>query len=172
MAVGIVLLSVSVGCGGGEADLPDGTTAIGEESNVFGESSEGESRPRVPLVVGRSESKAVRWLERAGFRVTVKTKTRTSGKDGVVLRQVPHGKDLAKPGSTVTVVVSSVIRPIAQPSQNCTPGYKPCLPPASDYDCAGGSGDGPEYASGPIYVSGSDPYDLDSEGDGVACESY
>lgn len=27
---------------------------------------------------------------------------------------------------------------------NCTPGYDPCLPPASDYDCAGGSGVGCE----------------------------
>jgi len=53
---------------------------------------------------------------------------------------------------------------------SCTPGYDPCLPPASDYDCAGGSGDGPEYVSGPVYVSGSDPYGLDSDGDGVGCE--
>jgi len=53
---------------------------------------------------------------------------------------------------------------------SCTPGYSPCLPPASDYDCAGGSGDGPEYVSGPVYVSGSDPYGLDSDGDGVGCE--
>ena len=54
---------------------------------------------------------------------------------------------------------------------NCTAGYSPCLAPASDYDCAGGTGDGPEYAQGPIQVSGSDPYGLDSDGDGVACES-
>lgn len=52
----------------------------------------------------------------------------------------------------------------------CTPGYSPCLPPMSDYDCAGGAGNGPGYADGPIYVTGSDPYDLDSDGDGVACE--
>jgi hypothetical protein len=54
---------------------------------------------------------------------------------------------------------------------NCTPGYDPCLPPASDYDCAGGEGDGPEYATGPIRVTGSDPYGLDADGDGVACEA-
>jgi hypothetical protein len=55
--------------------------------------------------------------------------------------------------------------------KNCTPGYSPCLPPMSDYDCANGSGNGPGYAYGPIYVSGSDPYDLDQDGDGVACEN-
>ena len=52
----------------------------------------------------------------------------------------------------------------------CTPGYTPCLPPASDYDCAGGAGDGPKYAQGPVTVTGSDPYSLDSDGDGIACE--
>lgn len=59
----------------------------------------------------------------------------------------------------------------ALPPRNCTRGYSPCLPPASDYDCAGGSGNGPRYAHGPIRVSGSDPYDLDRDGDGVACET-
>lgn len=53
----------------------------------------------------------------------------------------------------------------------CTAGYSPCLPPMSDYDCAGGAGNGPGYANGPVYVTGSDPYDLDSDGDGVACEN-
>lgn len=54
--------------------------------------------------------------------------------------------------------------------KKCTPGYKPCLKPASDYDCAGGSGDGPKYVQGPIKVTGSDPYGLDSDNDGIGCE--
>jgi hypothetical protein len=45
-----------------------------------------------------------------------------------------------------------------------------CLDPnASDYDCAGGSGDGPKY-TGRVDVVGSDPYGLDADGDGVGCE--
>lgn len=129
--------------------------------------------PLVPDVVGRIQAKAVSTLERAGFKVKVVTETRTSGDDGVVLSQTPGGSVRAKPKSSVSIVVSNVVRPVVQqpPEQNCTPGYRPCLPPASDYDCAGGSGDGPEYASGPIYITGSDPYDLDRDGDGVACES-
>jgi len=53
----------------------------------------------------------------------------------------------------------------------CDPNYSgACLDPnASDYDCAGGSGDGPQY-TGPVQVTGSDPHDLDSDGDGYACE--
>lgn len=54
-------------------------------------------------------------------------------------------------------------------TQDCTPGYEPCLPPADDYDCAGGSGNGPAY-TGRVSVFGSDPYDLDADGDGVGCE--
>jgi hypothetical protein len=130
--------------------------------------------PRVPDVVGRSESAAVSRLREAGFKVTVDIESRTSGKDGVVLRQTPAGSSRAKPHSTIVIVVSSVIRtvvPPPPPPQDCTSGYSPCLTPASDYDCAGGSGNGPEYAYGPVYVTGSDPYDLDSDGDGVACES-
>ena len=56
-------------------------------------------------------------------------------------------------------------------SSDCTPGYSPCIPPGSDVDCAGGSGNGPRYVDGPVYVTGSDPYGLDADGDGVACET-
>jgi len=72
---------------------------------------------------------------------------------------------------TITTAAKPPPPPPSVQADNCTTGYSPCLPPASDYDCAGGSGDGPEYAYGPIYVTGSDPYGLDSDSDGVACES-
>jgi hypothetical protein len=54
----------------------------------------------------------------------------------------------------------------------CDPNYAgACLRPnVSDYDCAGGSGDGPYY-TGPVRVVGYDHYDLDRDGDGYACES-
>lgn len=53
--------------------------------------------------------------------------------------------------------------------RHCTRGYRPCLHPASDYDCRGGSGDGPRY-TGTVRVTGSDPYGLDSDNDGWGCE--
>lgn len=56
-------------------------------------------------------------------------------------------------------------------AQGCDPNYDgACVPVASDVDCAGGSGNGPAYVAGPVYVVGSDIYDLDRDGDGVACE--
>jgi hypothetical protein len=55
--------------------------------------------------------------------------------------------------------------------QGCNANYAgACLDSnASDYDCAGGSGNGPEY-TGPVQVVGYDEYGLDSDGDGIGCE--
>jgi resuscitation-promoting factor RpfB len=129
--------------------------------------------PRVPSVVGDGRASAIRQLEDAGFRVETSVENRTSGKDDVVLRQGPTSGTRAKPGSIVQLVISNYVKPapvVQAPPSNCTPGYSPCLTPASDYDCAGGSGNGPAY-TGYVTITGSDPYDLDSDGDGVGCES-
>ncbi|MGH2771281.1 MAG: hypothetical protein ACRDJF_12290 [Actinomycetota bacterium] len=59
------------------------------------------------------------------------------------------------------------------PEPRCHPSYEGvCLPPdASDVDCPGGSGNGPVYAPhGNFRVVGPDAYDLDRDGDGIACE--
>lgn len=56
-----------------------------------------------------------------------------------------------------------------EPPVDCQ-GYSPCLPPGPVVDCAGDSGNGPRYVEGPVSVSGSDPYGLDSDGDEVGCE--
>lgn len=56
-----------------------------------------------------------------------------------------------------------------QPS-GCDPNYTGCVPIDSDVDCAGGSGNGPSYADGPVQVIGNDIYDLDRDNDGTACE--
>ncbi|BDX30614.1 hypothetical protein TUM20985_11610 [Mycobacterium antarcticum] len=58
----------------------------------------------------------------------------------------------------------------AQPT-SCDPNYSgACVPIASDVDCAGGSGNGPAYVSGPVTVVGDDIYDLDRDGNGTGCE--
>jgi len=129
----------------------------------------GAPLPSVPTVVG-PEASAIRQLKNAGFRVEKRTETRTTGRDGVVLSQSPAGGTRAKPNSVVGIVILNVQPAPDKPeADNCTPGYSPCLPPASDYDCAGGSGNGPKY-TGPVRVTGSDPYDLDRDGDGTGCD--
>ncbi|MFL6119709.1 MAG: hypothetical protein ACJ73U_08845, partial [Actinophytocola sp.] len=56
------------------------------------------------------------------------------------------------------------------PQQQCAPNSTGCVPIASDVDCAGGSGNGPAYVRGPVRVIGRDIYDLDRDGNGIACE--
>jgi hypothetical protein len=75
------------------------------------------------------------------------------------------------PVTQVTAVGTKVAAPPAPPAQSCHPNYTgACVPIASDVDCAGGGGNGPAYVRGPVYVVGPDVYDLDRDGDGVACE--
>ncbi|MDQ3690867.1 MAG: thermonuclease family protein [Chloroflexota bacterium] len=61
--------------------------------------------------------------------------------------------------------------PIVAPPAACHASYAgACLTPGiGDYDCAGGSGDGPNY-TGRVDVVGHDEFGLDRDGDGVACE--
>lgn len=99
--------------------------------------------------------------------------------DGVETSRVKVGEAVTtSPVSQVTSVGSRVDRqPVAAPAApaapaggGCDPNYSGCVPIASDVDCAGGSGNGPAYAQGPVNVIGSDIYDLDNDDDGVACE--
>lgn len=80
----------------------------------------------------------------------------------------------ATAGSTATSGARDVAAHAAKKRRRiCDRNYSGrCLRPnVSDYDCAGGSGNGPYYVRGPFYVVGYDHYRLDSDGDGVACES-
>lgn len=102
----------------------------------------------------------------AGVRTLTYEVTLTDG--------VPTGRRLVK--SVVTkqpvtqVVAVGTKRPSSSGSSGCDPNYSPCVPIASDVDCAGGRGNGPAYVSGPVRVIGSDIYDLDRDGDGTACD--
>jgi hypothetical protein len=48
----------------------------------------------------------------------------------------------------------------------CQAGYSPCLPRVADLNCSDISD-----SKKPVRVTGSDPYRLDADHDGVACES-
>lgn len=59
----------------------------------------------------------------------------------------------------------------AHAQDGCDPNYEgACVPIASDVDCAGGSGNGPEYVQGPVTVVGTDIYGLDRDGNGIGCD--
>jgi hypothetical protein len=63
--------------------------------------------------------------------------------------------------------------PTTRPASNCHPSYQgECLKVGTgDYDCAGGSGNGPNYVQGTVRVVGPDEFDLDRDGDGWGCET-
>lgn len=70
-------------------------------------------------------------------------------------------------------VIKTVPKPAVtetKPISSCHPSYSDCLKMnVGDYDCANGSGNGPNY-TGPVQVYGSDPFDLDRDNDGWGCE--
>ena len=84
-----------------------------------------------------------------------------------------EGDAKSMPTATVEVQATDISPSSTIPqTNNCHPSYPDvCLQSnAGDYDCAGGSGNGPNYVSGPITVLPPDPFDLDRDGDGVRCE--
>ncbi len=127
--------------------------------------------PQVPGVVGKNESEAAAAIRAAGLTVAVTTQQATSGVNGSVVRTMPAAGTPLDLGGTVQLVVLEVVPPKPPIEANCTPGYDPCLPPASDYDCAGGKGNGPKFVRGPVRVTGNDIYDLDRDHDGIGCEN-
>jgi len=130
--------------------------------------------PKIPSLNGLRQARAVKIAKAAGYRVVV-THEVSDTRPGTVIAVSPSSGSPLVPGRVVKITVAKKAPPPPKPAapapapSNCTPGYDPCLPPASDYDCLGGSGDGPEY-TGAVRVTGSDPYDLDADGDGWGCE--
>ncbi|WP_311243902.1 G5 domain-containing protein [Microbacterium sp. WCS2018Hpa-23] len=99
--------------------------------------------------------------------------------DGIeVSREVVSEVVKTAPVNEVTSIGSKVPAPVAAPvplvqqgGGGCDPNYTgACVPISSDVDCAGGSGNGPSYTQGPVTIVGSDIYDLDNDGDGIACD--
>ncbi len=93
--------------------------------------------------------------------------------DAEVSRTTIGTEVLQQPVVEVTTIGTYVApaQPAAPAAAACDPNYSgACVPVASDVDCAGGSGNGPAYVRGPVYVVGTDIYDLDRDGDGVGCQ--
>jgi hypothetical protein len=111
-------------------------------------------RARVSLRLGRNRIRVV--ARKAGRRTTRRAVT--------VTRE-------AVPAPVVTPEPTPAPTPEPAPEPSCHASYEGgCLDPNSyDYDCEGGSGDGPDY-TGTVRVVGDDVFDLDRDGDGIACD--
>ncbi|MFB6612247.1 G5 domain-containing protein [Agromyces sp. NPDC056379] len=101
------------------------------------------------------------------------TRIRVIEVDGVeVSREVVEEVIAVQPVNEVIAVGSRQPPPPPPANNGCDPNYEgACVPISSDVDCAGGSGNGPDYVQGPVWIVGSDVYDLDRDGDGIACDA-
>lgn len=70
-----------------------------------------------------------------------------------------------------TAVAIAASSESAQTARRCHSSYRgACLKVnAGDYDCRGGSGNGPNY-TGRVRVVGPDVFRLDTDRDGIGCE--
>jgi hypothetical protein len=113
-------------------------------------------------------------------RVTYKSTARYPA--GTVIGQSRKAGAGVVPDTTITLVVAKAPPP---PPSTVPPAPPPTAPPSNchssyqgeclkvgigDYDCAGGSGNGPNYVQGTVRVVGPDEFDLDRDGDGWGCE--
>lgn len=173
--LGILFVVLAVGCtqatSAKDVPLPS-PSATATFSPIDGGGNQQE-RAAVPGVVGKRLENAKAALRNAGLRVSEARKY-SSTRSGMVLSQSVSAGTEVRHGRTIRLVISKGPKPPPPPTSNCTPGYSPCLiyHGGADYDCYGGSGDGPYYTEpGVVYaVSGSDPYGLDADNDGSGCE--
>jgi len=138
------------------------------------ESVQVQVRVAVPRVVGKRLENAKDALRRDDLQVSVVQKYSPRPSGTVLSQSVSAGTEV-RPGRTIRLVISKGPKPQPSPRPNCTSGYSPCLVyhGGADYDCYGGSRDGPYYTEpGVTYsISGSDPYGLDgNDNDGYGCE--
>jgi hypothetical protein len=138
----------------------------------------------VPDAVGMTIPEAKSALSGARLRWRLTVRRTTASAPGTIVAQSPRGDQSRNPGSVITLVVAQAPpapKPAptpkpeptteAPPPPACHPSYVGgCLDPnASDYDCIGGSGNGPKY-TGRVTVVGPDVFDLDRDSDGIGCE--
>ncbi len=182
-----MLIALVSGCGGA-VDTPTppsdavGTAAPRHVRLELAPRSSAATRSRAVTIAGRvtrgshvtvagrrASVRAGRFHARVGLAVGRNRIEVVARKDGYAgaSRTVTYRR---RATPTPTPTPTPVPTPTATAS-DCDPNYTgACLDPnASDYDCKGGSGDGPEY-TGPVTVVGDDHYDLDRDGDGAGCE--
>ncbi len=147
---------------------PPPTTAIPPPTTV--------AKAAVPNLVGMAAGQAKTALSRRRLRWTLSYKATGRSVPGTVISQSRKAGEGVLPGTVVALVVAKAPPPppATTAPRNCDPAYPDvCLHDGiGDYDCAGGTGNGPNYVDGPIRVLPPDPFDLDgNDNDGIGCES-
>lgn len=152
LALGVVgaLALAGLSCGGGDSS----TQSVG-------------SSPRVKQEIGRERAAARHHARVVARRVAQRHHAR------VLARRYRRAEvqQLRAEEAAQAAAEQVAAEEAEEAASECDPNYAgACLDPyAYDYDCANGSGDGPEY-TGTVTVVGEDHYGLDADSDGIGCE--
>lgn len=116
----------------------------------------------------------VEWTGASRTTTTTTTTTATAAPPSTtVSAPLPTSAPTPTPEPTTAppapaVTTSKVLPPIT--NGGCDPNYSgACVPIASHVECAGPGRAGPLVVRGPFRVTGTDLYQLDPDGDGIAC---
>ena len=154
------LAIAAFGCGGG----------VGETTGTSAQSSAQTPRAHRQAARQRARALARRRAARARARATAH---RRAARRAHLVAQREHRAEarLLLLEEHEAEEAEQAEAPPPEESSECDPNYTgACLDPAAyDYDCEGGSGDGPEY-TGTVTVVGEDHFGLDSDSDGTGCE--
>jgi membrane protein involved in colicin uptake len=112
----------------------------------------------------------VRAAARARVRAAKIRRARARARKAAAAKAAAAKAAAAKAAAAKAAAAKAAAAKAAAQAQRCNPNYSGCLNPnASDYDCEGGSGNGPYY-TGTVRVIGYDEYGLDADGDGYGCD--
>ncbi len=147
LAVVAVLLLAGTGCGSSS----DTTSAQNGAQQLARQQAQRQAAKRRAVRRHRAKARARHAAARARARRAHRAEIRAEEAEA---RQQAIAEDVA-----------------SEEESECDPNYSgACLNPnSSDYDCEGGSGNGPDY-TGTVTVVGEDHYGLDADGDGIGCE--
>lgn len=178
----VLMLVIGAGSGGGESGTePEPSTAVATSSATRDDDAakeDAEARARAEQQAAdarreREERRAER-LERRRVaeerrRARLAAQRRRERREARALREAREQQALLL--AQQRELDRELEAAAAAEGEDCHPSYEgACLDPnASDYDCEGGSGDGPEY-TGTVTLVGPDEYDLERDDDGIACD--
>ena len=194
----VVVLVVSLGAGmqlaGSGADTPTSTLAtqfVEVESARAVRASSTEAPPTtitVTTTIAPSSAPPTTAPQTTAAPTTVPPTTATPATTSPATNSVNNvPPTTAAAGSSPATTVASTPSPttaapttaaaVATPLEDvpvtgslaCHSSYDPCIPDlGTDVDCRNSGEDGPRF-TGPVTVSGADDYQLDPDGDGIAC---
>jgi hypothetical protein len=146
---------------------------VGHTMRLKYRTADNTHRTRERITVARNGSLVSSWSRRMGTAAWgtvqyVSWTPRTAGSYSFCVRAWDSARNSRRDCAALSIPSP------APPPSNCDSAYPTiCLRDGiGDYDCAGGSGDGPNYVYATNFtVRSPDPFGLDADGDGVGCET-